>query len=96
MRGPNGEEAWGQSVYIEIVPPERLVFGDAFADAEGAVNEALPRLHVTITLTEQDGITTLTDRTRCASTEDLERLVAMGMVEGFSMSLDQLAAELAV
>jgi uncharacterized protein YndB with AHSA1/START domain len=95
MRGPNGEESWGKAVYVEIVPPERLVFTDFFTDADGNRNDALPTMTETITFAEQDGATTVTFRSRYASVADLERVMAMGMVEGFGMALDQLAEELA-
>jgi uncharacterized protein YndB with AHSA1/START domain len=37
MRGPEGEESCGKAVYREIVEPERIVYTDAFVDAEGNV-----------------------------------------------------------
>ena len=37
MRSPVGQEFWSTGVYREIVPMERLVYTDSFADAEGNV-----------------------------------------------------------
>lgn len=37
MRTPDGQDLWSTGVYQEIVPQERLVFLDSFADAEGNV-----------------------------------------------------------
>lgn len=37
MRSPEGQEFWSAGVYKEIVPPERLVWTDNFADKEGNV-----------------------------------------------------------
>ena len=35
MRSPDGQEFWGKGIYQEIVPPERLVYTDSFADEQG-------------------------------------------------------------
>jgi uncharacterized protein YndB with AHSA1/START domain len=35
MRTPDGLEIWGLGTYREIVAPERIVYTDTFADAEG-------------------------------------------------------------
>ena len=37
MRSPDGQEFWSTGVYREIVPMERLVITDSFADEEGNV-----------------------------------------------------------
>lgn len=37
MRSPEGKEYWGTGVFREIVPMERLVFTDCFADDQGNV-----------------------------------------------------------
>jgi uncharacterized protein YndB with AHSA1/START domain len=91
MRGPNGEESWGKAVYQEIVEPERIVYVDAFSDAEGNVAEGMPEMVIRLTFTDVDGKTKLTSRTQFASAADLERTLAMGMAEGFNQTLDRLA-----
>ena len=37
MRSPDGQDFWSTGVYREIVPPERLVYTDSFADEHGNV-----------------------------------------------------------
>jgi len=37
MRGPDGRDYWSTGVYREIVPPERIVCTDCFADEKGNV-----------------------------------------------------------
>ena len=37
MRMPDGKEMWSTGSYTEIVPMERIVFTDSFADPEGNV-----------------------------------------------------------
>lgn len=66
MRSPEGNDYWSVGVYREIVPMERLVFTDSFADDKGNV---VPASHygmsgdwplvmlVTVTFEESDGKT---------------------------------------
>ncbi len=71
MRSPEGKEFWSTGMYQEIVPPERLVMTDSFADKDGNVvpashygmGEDFPlELQVTVTFEEQDGKTKMTLR----------------------------------
>jgi uncharacterized protein YndB with AHSA1/START domain len=68
MRGQDGKTTWGTGTYREVVPRERLVYTDSFADNEGHVITAreagmdfdLPRqLLVKVTFKEKDGKTTM-------------------------------------
>jgi len=68
--------------YVEIAPPERLVF-----EAMGATG--------TVTLTPAGNGTHMIVEIRCASAEHLEQFVAMGVAAGTSQTLDNLAALLA-
>jgi uncharacterized protein YndB with AHSA1/START domain len=89
MSGPGGMESWGRAVYRDIVPHERIVYTDAFCDAEGNVNPGLPQTTVTILF---DGSTDVTTRTEFATSDDLNTLLSMGVVKGFSETWDRLAA----
>lgn len=40
MQAPDGREMWGRFDYIEVSEPDRIVFTNAFSDAEGAVVRA--------------------------------------------------------
>jgi uncharacterized protein YndB with AHSA1/START domain len=71
MRSPEGKDYWSTGLYREIVPLERLVCSDSFADERGNVVPAshygmegdLPlELQMTVTFEEQDGKTTMTLR----------------------------------
>jgi uncharacterized protein YndB with AHSA1/START domain len=71
MRSPEGQDFWVTGVFREVVAPERLVFTDSFADAEGNVvpparygvgpGMPLERL-VTVTFEEHAGSTKVTVR----------------------------------
>lgn len=71
MRSPEGQEFWSTGTYREIVPPERLVVTDSFADKDGNVVPAsnyglgddFPlELQVTVILEEYQGKTKMTLR----------------------------------
>lgn len=105
MRAPNGSEMWGKFVYREIAAPERIVFVNSFSDAAGGTTRApfaadwpLEVLN-TLTLTEEDGRTTLTLRGSPLNATEAEkqRFEAMrpSMNQGFNGTFDQLEAYLA-
>lgn len=95
MRGPEGEESWGKATYREIVPPERLVYVDAFSDAEGNVNPALPQMVIAVEFFEHEGQTKVVSRSLFATVEERDTVLAMGAVEGMNETLDRLEAYLA-
>ena len=99
MRSPEGKEYWGTGVFLEIVPMERLVFTDSFADEKGNV---VPPTHygfgadfpqemlVTVTFEEQGGKTKMTLRhAGILSGPDRD-----GTQQGWSESFDKLAESL--
>jgi uncharacterized protein YndB with AHSA1/START domain len=100
MRLPDGREIWGLGIYREIVVPERIVYTDTFADAEG---KPVPPAYygmsaghpseslVTVTFAEHGGKTKLTLlHTISQSVEERE-----GTEQGWNQMFDRLAAYLA-
>jgi uncharacterized protein YndB with AHSA1/START domain len=90
MRGPGGEESWGKATYQEITPPERIVYIDAFADADGNVVADAPQMVVTVTFSDEQGKTRLTNHIQFASAKELQEILAMGMNEGMIETWDRL------
>jgi uncharacterized protein YndB with AHSA1/START domain len=95
MRGPAGEESWGLSTYDEIVEGARIVYTDAFSNAEGTVAEGMPQMQITIEFKDEDGKTRVTSRTEFASSEELKQVLDMGVVQGATETWDRLEAYLA-
>ncbi|MET0944314.1 MAG: SRPBCC domain-containing protein [Flavobacterium sp.] len=68
MRSPEGQDFWGTGTFKEIVPMERIVYTDSFADEKGNVvsathygMEGFPlELQVTVTFEELNGKTKMT------------------------------------
>jgi hypothetical protein len=61
LRGPNkGDESWGRAMFTEIAAQERIVYTDAFSDADGNIEEGMPQTQSTIEFADTDGRTRLT------------------------------------
>ena len=87
LRGPNGEEMGMSGVYREIAPPERVVTTESFDDYPG---ESLN----TLRLTEEAGKTRYTVNVLYADKETRDAVLASGMSEGASETLERLAERL--
>lgn len=91
MTGPNGEEAWGKSIYTQIEPTTRLAYRDVFSDAEGNENTDLPSFETIIEfISEADGRTRVVSTAQVASEADLKQLIEMGMAQGVAETWDKL------
>lgn len=95
MRSPEGQDCWSTGVYREIVPGERIVCTDSFADAEGNVVPAShygmegdwpSELLVTVTFEEDGGRTIMTLRH-----DGIPSGMARDCEAGWSGSFDKLA-----
>ena len=95
MNGPNGEQHFGRMDYLEIEPEHRFKSDDAFTDANGNVNESLPRQHIDTRLIAEGDRTKVVTVIEYASAEDMNRIFEMGFREGLTMAHDQLEALLA-
>ena len=95
MQSPEGEKSCGASTYREIVEPERIVYTDAFTDADGAPIADTPEMVVTVTFADVDGRTTLASIVRFATAKDLDVAAGFGMEQGLIETWDRLEAHLA-
>jgi len=99
MRSPEGQDFWSTGVYREIVPLERIVYTDSFADAEGNV---VPATHygmsadfpletlVTVTFEDSEGKTKMTLKHIGIPAGQMKELAGAGWNESF----DKLAESL--
>jgi uncharacterized protein YndB with AHSA1/START domain len=88
LRDPDGREMGMRGVYQEIVPPERLVSTESFDDFPG---ESLN----TLSLSEQNGKTTLTITILYPSQQVRDAVINSGMEHGAAESYDRLTEYLA-
>ncbi len=98
MRSPEGQDYWSTGTYREVVPPERLVCTDSFADADGNVvpgshyglGEDFPlEMQVTITFEDVAGKTKMTLQ-HVGLPESMSDMTGTGWNESF----DKLAESL--
>jgi uncharacterized protein YndB with AHSA1/START domain len=86
-RGPDGTEMEMRGVYQEVEPPARLVSTESWGgDWPETVN--------TLVLTEDDGLTTVTQTVLYPSKEARHAALESGMKDGMSASFDRLDAHL--
>lgn len=89
MRGPAGEEVGAPGVFLEVRPPERLVFTDAYVRAWEPSGK--PFMTVTIALDDPGGGRTLyTARAMHWSADDRRAHEEMGFQAGWGRCADQL------
>ena len=105
LQSASGQEMWGKFVYCGIDAPERLVYVSSFSDEDANTTRApfsqtWPlEVHNTLSLTEQDGKTTLTQRSvpLNATTEehkpfeDAHKAIQQGFAGTFAQLTDYLA-----
>ncbi len=92
MRSPDGQmESWGKAVYREIVEPERIVYVDYFADAEGNAVEGMPEALIEMIFVDLGGRTKLISRTQYPTANDIKSVLDMGLIQGIAETWDRLA-----
>ena len=90
MTSPRGEKYHATWEFLEIEGPHSLAVLDSFADETGKVLEDMPTSRMTLTFEPTPSGTRLETVTRFTSADALEQVVAMGMVEGTTMAINQL------
>ena len=92
MRSPEGRIFPCRGRYLEVVPPERLVFSDEVAPGERAFGDDPPPSCVhAITFEAVGRQTRLTVTLRLATAAEREKMARSGALEGYRSSLDRLA-----
>lgn len=90
MISPENEAHWCRADYLEIESGVRFTGLDAFCDAEGAVNSDMPRTNWDTSFATLGEGTIVQIRLSYERLADLEKIIAMGFKEGFSMALGNL------
>jgi uncharacterized protein YndB with AHSA1/START domain len=96
MTGPEGDRHGGYWTIVAVDAPHSLSFRDGFTDESGAIDDALPRVESSVTLTTlPDGGTSMVIEARFPSLQAMEQLLEMGMEPGITAAVDQIDAILA-
>ena len=88
MVSPEGQERWAIQKYTSISPKTNFKMFNAFADKNE--NPELPGSEWEYNFSEQNGITKVSITTKNESLARMEKMIEMGFVEGFKMSIDNL------
>lgn len=92
ITGPDGRQYHGWWQIEAAEPYQWLRFQEGFADYEGNRDDEMPTHTATVTITEADGVTTMTIVNRFANREKLERMLEMGMDMGMAEAISQIDA----
>jgi uncharacterized protein YndB with AHSA1/START domain len=90
MTGPDGEKAHGWWRVLALDEPHSLEFEDGFGEDPDQPAEGMPTIHGRVELAETPGGTRMTVRSRFATAEQMEQVLAMGMAEGMTQAMGQL------
>ena len=88
MVSPEGQERWAVQEFTSITPKTNFKMFNAFSDENE--NRQLPGSDWDYTFTENNGITKVSISIFNESLERLEKMIEMGFVEGFKMSVENL------
>ncbi|MFT3980459.1 MAG: SRPBCC domain-containing protein [Ferruginibacter sp.] len=88
MVSPEGQENWQIQDYTSITPKSNFKFLSVFADKDE--NPHLPGSDWDLHFMEENGITKVSIAIYNDSLERMERMIAMGFKEGFTMTLNEL------
>src|SRR3954454_177086 len=88
MVSPEGQERWLIQEYTSITPKTNFKMYNAFADKDE--NPELPGSEWEYNFSEQNGITKVSIIIKNESLARLEKMIEMGFVEGFKMTIDHL------
>ncbi len=90
MVDPEGTEYWGRMDYLKIKPIVNYTALDGFCDANGTLNEQLPRATWDVTFSDKKDNTVVETVVTYNSLADLETVIQMGMQEGLTATLERL------
>ena len=90
MTGPEGEKSRGWWTITAIEAPHRLEFDDGFADDDGEPLATMDAMRMVVTIEAVGARARMTTVTRFANTEQMERVLAMGMEEGMRLAMGQI------
>ncbi|MES2795373.1 MAG: SRPBCC domain-containing protein [Bacteroidota bacterium] len=90
MVGPAGEEHWAWADYKNIQSKLSFTGLDAFADAEGNINQELPQSRWDASFTDKGSITLVELYITYPDLAQLEATIQMGFKEGLSMAMEGL------
>lgn len=87
-----GQTSWGVMDITEVQESKSFTYVDYFSDEDGTLNNEMPALTVTNEFFAEDGKTRIVSTSYADNADQIEQLIKMGMIEGFSSQLNKLDA----
>jgi uncharacterized protein YndB with AHSA1/START domain len=91
MVGPNSERHWGRMNYVAIDPHRSITLEDVFCDADGNVDDSMPKSKGQMIFTATASGTRVDFKTHYASEAELQKIIEMGFEQGITVCNEQLA-----
>lgn len=85
-----GQTSWGLMQIESVEDSKSFTYKDYFSDEKGTPNTEMPALTITNEFSEENGKTKIVSTSLADSADQIEQLIKMGMVEGFSSQLNKL------
>lgn len=85
-----GKESWGLMILESVEAPNKFVAADYFSDESGKLNGEMPTQKFVVELVENGEKTRMVIKSITQTAEQIEELLKMGQVEGFSSQLNKL------
>ena len=85
-----GQTSWGVMNIENVDEQNSFTYKDYFSDESGTLNSDMPALTITNEFIDEGGKTKIISTSLADSAEQIEQLIKMGMVEGFSSQLNKL------
>ena len=95
MTGPDGAKSAGWWRFLAVEPTRRFEVEDGFAKEDGSPNTDMPSMRMVFNFEPTGGGSRMTSVTTFPSTEAMEELVKMGMIDGLRSAMGQLDGVLA-
>ncbi len=92
MTSPEGEKFGGWWEFTTVEAPSHLAFDDGFADADLHPVDTMPVSHNDYRFSEDSGTTTVVTVSTYDSAEALQKVLDMGVLDGATMSINQIDA----
>jgi uncharacterized protein YndB with AHSA1/START domain len=87
-----GQMSWGLMDIQTVEDGKSFTYKDYFSDEAGNVNTDMPALAITNEFIDENGKTRIVSTSLADSPEQIEELIKMGMIEGFTSQLKKLDA----
>lgn len=90
MISPENEKHWARFDYTKIEPGRKITGFDGFCDEKGNIDTSFDSMNWENIFRKSEEITSVNITISFKSLESLEKIIAMGFREGFTMGLNQL------